>query len=59
MEEQTEIEMLRSKNAFLMQQLAGRINCAYFCALPECAVYLEEKRKCNDCDDTEDKKAVE
>jgi len=45
-EMEAEIERLKDRNAFLMRQVTGKINCAYFCALPECA--MELNRKSND-----------
>jgi len=46
MDEREEIEQLRDMNAMLLKQLTGQINCAFFCALPECAKQLA--RNCND-----------
>ncbi len=41
---EAEIERLKDRNAFLMRQVTGKINCAYFCALPECAMELINRR---------------
>lgn len=57
MEEQTEIEKLRDRNAFLLKQIMGQINCSFFCALPECFDELH-KRGCNDCNDQKDPQVV-
>lgn len=40
MEERKEIERLRDINAMLLKQLIEKIECSYFCALPECAQQL-------------------
>lgn len=52
MEEREEIERLRDINAMLLKQLAGQIECSFFCALPECAQQL---RNSNDkyCKDSQ------
>lgn len=53
MNERDEIERLRDRNAFLLRQIMGQINCSYFCALPECFKELNE-RGCHDkkiCED--------
>lgn len=41
---EAEIERLRDRNAFLLRQVTGKINCEYFCALPECAMELINRR---------------
>jgi len=47
-----EIERLKDRNAFLLRQVTGKINCGYFCALPECAMELINRRS-NDKDITD------
>jgi hypothetical protein len=37
----TEVEMLRERIAVLERHIAAGINCGFFCALPECAKFLQ------------------
>lgn len=50
---EAEIERLKDRNAFLLRQVTGKINCAYFCALPECAIELNRRSNDKDISDSQ------